>query len=130
MKTVILFGGEGTRLKEHTEIIPKALVEVGGKPILWHIMKIYNAYGITDFILCLGYKGDKIRNYFLENRYRNNDFYIQGDKIEMCTNNEEKWRIMFVNTGENSNKAQRLMNVKKYIKNDDLCISIPNKIYK
>ncbi|MBI2575317.1 NTP transferase domain-containing protein [Candidatus Woesearchaeota archaeon] len=96
MKTAILCGGEGTRLREYTEAIPKPLVEVGGKPVLWHIMKIYSHYGYNDFVLLLGYKGEKIREYFEKN-------------------NDESWKIEFVDTGEKSSKAERLMQAKKHI---------------
>ncbi len=99
MKTVILCGGEGTRLREYTEAIPKPLVDVGGKPIIWHIMKIYSHYGFNDFVLCLGYKGEKIRQFF-------------------ANNNSEGWKIEFVDTGEKSNKAERLMQVQHLIKDE------------
>jgi len=98
MQVVILCGGKGTRLRELTEDIPKPLVEIGGKPILWHIMKIYSHHGFNDFILCLGYKGSKIEDYFKKHK---ND-----------------WSITFVDTGENSLKSQRLMQIKEYIKGD------------
>ena len=100
MKTVILCGGEGKRMREYTESIPKPLVEVGGKPILWHIMKIYSHYGYNDFVLLLGYKGEKIREYFEKN-------------------NSEGWRIEFADTGEKSSKAERLMQAKHHISNDN-----------
>lgn len=99
MKVVILCGGKGTRLKEYTEDIPKPLVEVGGKPILWHIMKIYSHYGFNEFVLCLGYKGEKIKEYFKENK--------------------EGWKIEFADTGEESSKSERLKKIKDYI-NEDL----------
>ncbi|MBI2133057.1 NTP transferase domain-containing protein [Candidatus Woesearchaeota archaeon] len=104
MQTVILCGGEGTRLREYTEAIPKPMVEVGGKPIIWHIMKIYSHYGHDEFILCLGYKGEKIREYFGKN-------------------NSEKWKITFVDTGEKSNKAERLMQAKGYIKDENFLVA-------
>ena len=104
MKVVILCGGKGTRLKELTEDIPKPLVEIGGKPILWHIMKIYSNYGFDDFILCLGYKGKMIEEYFKNN-------------------NKEKWGIEFVNTGEKSNKGQRIKAVETYIKDENFFVA-------
>lgn len=100
MKTVILCGGEGTRLKELTESIPKPLVEIGGKPILWHIMKIYSYYGFNDFILCLGYKGNLIEEYFKKNK-------------------EENWNIIFSDTGSDTNTGGRIKKIEKYI-NDEL----------
>ncbi len=104
MKTVILCGGEGTRLREYTESIPKPLVEVGGKPVLWHIMKAYHHYGHGDFVLLLGYKGEKIKEYFEKN-------------------NDEGWKIEFVDTGEKSSKAERLMQAKKHISDDDFLLA-------
>ena len=104
MKVVILCGGKGTRLREFTEDIPKPLVEIGGKPILWHIMKIYSHYGFNDFILCLGYKGKIIEDYFKNN-------------------NHENWNIEFVDTGEKSNKGQRIKAVEKYIKDEDFFVA-------
>jgi glucose-1-phosphate cytidylyltransferase len=104
MKVVILCGGKGTRLKEYTEDIPKPLIEIGGKPILWHIMKTYSHYGFKDFILCLGYKGNKIKEY-IEN------------------NNQEKWNVEFVDTGEKSNKGQRIKAVEEYIKEDNFFVA-------
>lgn len=96
MRTVILCGGEGTRLRELTESIPKPLVEIGGKPILWHIMKIYSYYGFNDFILCLGYKGNLIEEYFKKNK-------------------EENWNIIFADTGLKTNTGGRIKKIEKYI---------------
>lgn len=102
MEVVILCGGKGTRLSEYTEDIPKPLVKVGDKPILHHLMNIYAAHGHKDFILCLGYKGEKIEEYF---------------------KNKKGWNIEFMHTGENSNKAERLMKVKSKIKDDTFLMS-------
>jgi glucose-1-phosphate cytidylyltransferase len=104
MKVVILCGGKGTRLKELTEEVPKPLVEIGGKPILWHIMKIYSHYGFNDFILCLGYKARMISEYFEKN-------------------NHENWSIEFVDTGEDSNKGQRIKKVEKYIEDENFFVA-------
>ena len=104
MKTVILCGGKGTRLKEETEYKPKPLVEIGGKPILWHIMKIYSQQGFKDFILCLGYKGNMIKDYFLNLREMANDFILDlGSKEISClnVNDELNGRVCFVDTGLN-----------------------------
>ena len=88
MKTIILCGGQGTRLREETEYKPKPMVEIGGRPILWHIMKIYAHYGYSDFILALGYKGNVIKDYFLNYFYYNNDITIQlGNKDEIVVHN-------------------------------------------
>ncbi len=104
MKVVILCGGKGTRLKELTEEMPKPLIEIGGKPILWHIMKTYSKYGFNEFILCLGYKGKMIEDYF------------KG-------NNNENWNIKFIDTGESSNKGQRIKKVEPYIKDDNFFVA-------
>lgn len=100
MQVVILCGGKGERLREHTEAIPKPLVEIGGKPILQHIMRTYSYYGYNDFILCLGYKGDKIREYFNQN-------------------NNETWNIEFVDTGLDTNTGGRIKKIEKYIETDN-----------
>ncbi|MBZ9624568.1 glucose-1-phosphate cytidylyltransferase [Clostridium sp. FP2] len=121
MKAVILCGGQGTRMREETEYRPKPLVLIGGKPILWHIMKVYSQYGITDFILCVGYKGDMIKQYFMEMYWRNNDFtlHINGDKhIEYHTKEEENWNITIVDTGLETLTGGRLKQVEKYIDED------------
>ncbi len=121
MKAVILCGGKGTRMREETEYRPKPLVEVGGKPILWHIMKTYSHYGINDFILCVGYKGDMIKQYFMEMYWRNNDFtlHLNGEReVEYLTSENEKWNITIVNTGIETGTGGRLKQVEKYIDED------------
>lgn len=121
MKAVILCGGKGTRMREETEYRPKPLVLVGGKPILWHIMKLYSHYGINDFILCVGYKGDMIKQYFMEMYWRNNDFtlHINGNKnIDYLTKEEDNWKITIVDTGLETGTAGRLKQVEKYIQED------------
>lgn len=119
MKVVILCGGLGTRLREETEFRPKPMVEIGGKPILWHIMKIYAHYGIKEFVLCLGYKGEMIKEYFYNYEVLNNDFTINlgNDKnIEIHSNHREKgWRITLADTGDKALKGARLKRVEKYI---------------
>ena len=100
MKVVILCGGKGERLREHTEAIPKPLIEIGNKPILWHIMKIYSHYGFNDFVLCLGYKAEKIEEYFKNN-------------------NKEKWNIEFADTGLETNTGGRIKKIEKYIKDEN-----------
>ncbi|PJI09854.1 MULTISPECIES: glucose-1-phosphate cytidylyltransferase [Clostridium] len=122
MKAVILCGGKGTRMREETEYRPKPLVLVGGKPILWHIMKLYSYYGINDFILCVGYKGDMIKQYFMEMYWRNNDFtlHINGDNhIEYHTKEEEKWNVTIVDTGLETLTGGRLRQVRNYIEDDE-----------
>lgn len=124
MKVVILCGGLGTRLREETEFRPKPMVEIGGKPILWHLMKIYAHYGFKEFILCLGYKGEMIKGYFYNYEVVNNDFTIElGDNkhIEIHSNHgEEGWRITLADTGDKVLKGARLKRIEKYIGDDDV----------
>lgn len=121
-KVVILCGGRGTRLKEETEYRPKPLVEIGGRPILWHIMKIYAHYGFKDFVLCLGYKGNMIKQYFLNYEAMNNDFTIQlgnSNNIQFhSTHRERGWNVTLVDTGEEAQTGARIERVKKYIEGD------------
>jgi glucose-1-phosphate cytidylyltransferase len=119
MKVVILCGGAGARLREETEFRPKPLVEVGGKPILWHIMKIYSHYGFNDFILCLGYKGQMIKKYFLEYPYLENDFTVNlgsPGKIQFHgKHQEDRWNITCVDTGLDTPTGGRIKAVEKYV---------------
>src|SRR5206468_11950801 len=122
MKVVILCGGLGTRLREETEFRPKPMVPVGDRPILWHIMKIYAHHGHKDFILCLGYKGDVIKNYFLEyNECLSNDFVLSkgGKNLELLSRDIDDWRITFVDTGLAANVGQRLKAVEKHLQNEE-----------
>lgn len=124
MKTVILCGGLGYRLKEETEFKPKPMVNIGGKPILWHIMKIYTHYGFNDFIIALGYKGNYIKEYFLNQKYFANDFSIDtqtGDtKVFRGKNKKlDDFRITFVDTGEETLPGERILRVKDYIPESD-----------
>ena len=118
MKVIILAGGWGTRLGNRTELIPKPLVKIGNKPILWHIMKIYSHYGFNDFIICLGVKGDIIKDYFYHYDVKNNDFIIDllNGNIEFYNNHQEKnWRVSLINTGLNTLKGGRIKRVEKYL---------------
>jgi glucose-1-phosphate cytidylyltransferase len=121
-KVVILCGGLGTRLKEETEYKPKPMVKIGDKPILWHVMKIYAHYGFKDFILCLGYKGELIKEYFLNYDILNNDFTIKFGQKKMITTHsaleESDWSITLVDTGINTLKGARLKRIEKYIPDD------------
>jgi len=122
MKVVILCGGLGTRLKEETEFKPKPMVEIGGRPIIWHIMKIYSHYGFNRFILCLGYKGEVIKNYFYNYEIQNNDFTITLGKDDLKIHNqhsESGWEITFAETGSNTMTGARVKKIQKYI-NDDI----------
>ena len=125
-KVVILCGGLGTRIKEKTEYRPKPMVEIDGKPILWHIMKIYSYYGFKDFVLCLGYKGEMIKEYFYNNEILSNDLTIEPGKRKIEVHNSHRevgWKITLVNTGENALKGARLKKIEKYIDNDIFMIT-------
>ena len=115
---VILCGGRGTRLREETEYKPKPLVEIGGKPILWHIMKGYSYYGFNNFILCLGYKGNMIKEYFLNYEYMSHDFLLNTMTKEYqllnSPDNTEEWNIIFADTGKDTNTGGRIKKVEKY----------------
>lgn len=121
-KVVIFCGGLGTRLKEETEYKPKPMVNVGNKPILWHIMKIYSYYGFKDFILCLGYKGENIKEYFYNYEILSNDFTIRfggGKNITLYnTADEDDWSVTLVDTGKNTLKGGRLKKIEKFITDD------------
>lgn len=121
MKLVILAGGYGTRLGEITNLVPKPMVQIGDKPILWHIMKIYSHYGIKEFIICLGYKAHIIKDYFLHYKEINNDFTIdfKEDSIEFHNNHDEsEWKVTLVDTGLDSFKGARLKKIEKYLDED------------
>lgn len=120
--TVILCGGKGTRLREYTEAMPKVLVEVGGRPILWHIMKIYAHYGFTDFNLCLGYLGEKIKEYFVSSRAGlGHDMRLRlesQDPPQMLGTNGKDWEITFVDTGVETNTGGRIKRMRSFLKGD------------
>ncbi|WP_234495038.1 glucose-1-phosphate cytidylyltransferase [Vibrio maritimus] len=121
MKAVILAGGLGTRLSEETSIKPKPMVEVGGKPILWHIMKQYSAHGVNDFIICCGYKGYVIKEYFANYFLHMSDvtFDMQNNKMEVHRNHAEPWTVTLVDTGDHSMTGGRLLRVADYVKEDE-----------
>ena len=127
MKLIILCGGMGTRLKEETEYKPKPMVEIGGKPILWHIMKTYSHYGFNEFILALGYKGNVIRDYFINYFYYNNDLTVDlGDKdkfIIHSQHNEDRWKVTLLDTGENSMTGYRVKLAGRYIEEDEFMLT-------
>ena len=125
MKAVILAGGFGTRINEETHLKPKPLVEIGGMPILWHIMKIYSAHGINDFIICLGYKGYLIKEYFANYFLHMSDvtFDIAENKMEVHQHSAEPWRVTLVDTGENTMTGGRLKRVRDYLDNDEFCFT-------
>ena len=122
MKVVLFCGGMGTRLREHSDTIPKPLVPIGQRPIIWHIMRFYAHYGHKDFVLCLGYRGDMIREYFLNyNANLDRDFVLAGNgaSIEPAESDIADWRITFVDTGLHSNIGERLVAVRKYLENEE-----------
>jgi glucose-1-phosphate cytidylyltransferase len=127
MKVVIFCGGKGTRMREETEYRPKPLVNVNGKPIIWHIMKSYASYGFNEFILCVGYKGEMIKDYFMNLDWKNNDFTLHihnGEKnIEYHTREEENWKVTIVDTGEETMTAGRLKRIEKYIDEDTFMLT-------
>ena len=123
MKAVILAGGMGTRLREITEIKPKPLVEVGSHPILWHIMKLYSHHGVNDFIVCLGYKGYLIKEYFANYSLHNSDvtFDMRSGECKVHSNNSEPWRITLVDTGDQTMTGGRLKRVAHHLDEGDFC---------
>ncbi len=128
MKCVIFCGGKGTRLYNETEFKPKCLVEIGGKPILWHILKIYSHFDIKDFILTLGYKGTMVKRYFMEYKWRNSDFTIKLDSDELTTSNNsnliDDWNVTCCDTGLESRTGLRLFKIKEYLKDEeDFCLT-------
>jgi glucose-1-phosphate cytidylyltransferase len=126
MKVVLFCGGMGMRMREYSETIPKPMVPIGYRPILWHVMKYYAHYGHKDFILCLGYKADVIKNYFLEyNECLTNDFVFSkgGKNVELLSSDIHDWNITFVDTGFMSNIGQRLKAVEKHLQNEELFLA-------
>jgi glucose-1-phosphate cytidylyltransferase len=117
MKTVILCGGLGTRLSEETQIKPKPMVEIGGRPMLWHIMKIYESHGFNDFTLALGYKGEVIKDYFLNYHALQSDLtvHLQGGQVDYSNPTAEDWRVSMIDTGANSMTGGRLLRLKPHL---------------
>ena len=122
MKAVILAGGLGTRLSEETTIKPKPMVEIGGKPILWHIMKSYSSYGINDFVICCGYKGYVIKEYFANYFLHTSDvtFDMQKNEMEVHTRNAEPWKVTLVDTGDETMTGGRLKRVRQYVHDEGM----------
>ncbi|EIM65104.1 MAG: glucose-1-phosphate cytidylyltransferase [Desulfobacter postgatei] len=127
MKAVILAGGLGTRIAEETSVKPKPMVEIGGKPILWHIMKIYSYYGINDFVICLGYKGYVIKEYFANYFLHSSDvtFDMRTNSMEVLQQHAEPWRVTLVDTGENTMIGGRIKRIidNDYIDGDTFCLT-------
>ena len=127
MKVVILCGGQGTRLREETNVRPKPMVEIGAHPILWHIMKIYSSFGFNDFVLCLGYKGHIIKDYFINFKLRTNDCTVRtgaDSEIEIHQNERlENWTVTLAETGENTQTGARIHRIKKYLNGETFCLT-------
>jgi glucose-1-phosphate cytidylyltransferase len=125
MKAVLLAGGYGTRISEETAVKPKPMVEVGGQPILWHIMKLYSAYGINDFVICLGYKGYVIKEFFANYFLRMSDvtFDLRYNQMNIHGNQAEPWRVTLVETGEETMTGGRLLRARPYIGNETFCLT-------
>jgi glucose-1-phosphate cytidylyltransferase len=126
MKVVLFCGGLGTRMREYSETIPKPMVPIGYRPIIWHVMKYYAHYGHKDFILCLGYKADVIKNYFRHyDECVSNDFVLSGGgkKVELLTSDIDDWRITFVDTGLSANIGMRLKAVQKHLQDEEVFLA-------
>jgi glucose-1-phosphate cytidylyltransferase len=123
MKVVLFCGGLGTRLKEHSETIPKPMIEIGYRPLMWHLMRYYAHFGHKDFILCLGYKGDVIKKYFLNyDECMSNDFQLTGGgkEVQLYNHDISDWNISFIDTGLNSNIGQRLSQIREHLAGEDV----------
>ena len=125
MKCVILAGGRGTRLGEETEIVPKPMIEIGGKPIIWHIMKQYSSFGINEFLICAGYKSEVIKDYFINYQLHNSIIHIdiKNNIIEVDSNLKENWKISIVDTGLETNTAGRIKKINKFITDDSFLLT-------
>jgi glucose-1-phosphate cytidylyltransferase len=125
MLAVILAGGLGTRISEETHLKPKPMIEIGGKPVLWHILKIYSAHGINDFIICVGYKGYVIKEYFANYFLHMSDvtFDIKNNRMEVHHKHAESWRVTVVDTGEETQTGGRLKRVRDYLKDEPFCFT-------
>jgi glucose-1-phosphate cytidylyltransferase len=125
LKAVILAGGLGTRLSEETHSIPKPMVEIGNRPIIWHIMKMYEKAGITDFVLCLGYKGEVIKQFFYNYLYDNSDFTInlKSNTVTNLGATPENWNVTLIDTGQNSQTGGRLNRVKDFVGHETFCLT-------
>jgi len=125
MKTVILAGGYGTRISEESTIRPKPMVEIGGKPILWHIMKIYSAYGLNDFVICLGYKGHVIKEYFSNYFLYMSDvtYDLKNNSMQVHDNDVEPWKVTLIDTGEKTMTGGRIKRIKDYVGKETFCLT-------
>src|SRR5215204_741799 len=122
MKVVILCGGQGTRLREQTEVLPKPMVAIGGHPILWHIMKTYSHFGLNEFVLCLGYKGDIIKDYFVNYELKTHDLEVtlgSGPRVNVLRNNGgEDWTVSLIETGDRTQTGSRVFRIRDQLNNE------------
>src|SRR5262249_25733251 len=125
MKAVILAGGLGTRLSEETVARPKPMIEIGGKPVLWHILKIYSHHGVNDFIICLGYKGYMVKEYFANYFLHTSDvtFDLSSNQMQVHHRHAEPWRVTLVDTGEHTQTGVRLKRVRDYVSGEPFCFT-------
>jgi len=125
MKAVILAGGYGTRISEESHLRPKPMIEIGGRPVLWHIMKTYSSYGVNDFVICCGYKGYMIKEYFANYFLHVSDvtFDIASNRMEVHENSAEPWRVTLVDTGDDTMTGGRLLRVKRYVEDAPFCFT-------
>ena len=125
MKVVILAGGLGTRISEESQFKPKPMIDLGGRPILWHIMKIYSAHGINEFIICAGYKQNVIKEYFMNYFMLNTDvtFDLSDNSVQLLENHSENWKVTVVDTGLNTMTAGRLQRIRKYVGDEQFCLT-------
>lgn len=126
MKAIILAGGFGTRISEETYLVPKPMIEIGEKPILWHIMKLYSYYGINDFIICAGYKQHLIKQWFADYFIHNSDItfdFTEGQKMQVHSQYAEPWRVTIIDTGLNTMTGGRIKRIQKYVGNETFCLT-------
>ena len=124
MKVVLFCGGRGMRMREFSESIPKPMVPIGPRPILWHLMRYYAHFGHTDFVLCLGYRGDSIKRYFVEyQEWESNDFVLHGGSTEMLSTDLDAWNITFVDTGLDANIGERLHAVRDHLEGEEMFLA-------
>jgi len=125
MKCVILAGGLGTRISEESGTRPKPMVEIGGKPILWHVMKIYSEHGVRDFVVCLGYRGYLIKEYFANYFLHSSDvtFHMKENKMEVHNRYAEPWKVTLVDTGDDTMTGGRLKRIKNYVGDETFCMT-------
>lgn len=125
MKCVLLAGGLGTRLSEETNVLPKPMIEIGGKPILWHIMKHFSVYGVNEFIICAGYKSNVIKDYFINYKANNSSLHVdlKSNKVDFDTTHDENWKVSIIDTGLETNTGGRLKLIGKYVEEEEFLMT-------